>query len=128
MLVWRSLARMLRVEHMMDEIPEHQLRNSVLPMVGAAALAYQRLFNDEYRNANFGRLEVDLTQIANALADLLFLYTFDIDRTTIRKLTSEQVAEGYFLDSGRVMVFQNGAQSISRIGVHKEHLQEAIAK
>jgi hypothetical protein len=111
---------------MTEDADEHKLRNSVVPMAGAAALAYQRILGDDYRSANLNRIEIDLNDLANALAKLVTLYTFAADGSGLRKLSSEETAKAYFLNKGHTLYFKDGSKPTSRIAIHQSELKQAI--
>lgn len=67
-----------------------------------------------------------LDRYAQALSRLTTIYTVSADREYVRALVANEVQGGRFADGGRVLVFNDGRQSIGGLAVRRNELYAAI--
>jgi hypothetical protein len=105
---------------------ENLMRNQLLPVAAAAALAYQRLYARDPGASPANAVGQDLNAIADVLATMVDLYTFSPTGTNIRKLTADEVSGGSFENSARELTFRDGRQTIARLAVLAADFDRAL--
>jgi len=114
---------------MTDLPPEklHRLRNDVLALEAAAALAYDHLYIQSPADKTSGWASSDARNaLAHAISSLTLLYVPSVDKTAFRRLIHPNLKGGRFSDGGSVLRFDDGRPEISGICIQTSLLREVI--
>jgi hypothetical protein len=106
-----------------DREERHAVRNELMTLEAAAALAFERLFAGEPLTKNTPDAR---NRIAHALAALIPIYSFNEDRTAFYRLTYEDLRRGHFYEGGRELWYTNGKNPLTRIAARISDLSSAI--
>jgi hypothetical protein len=113
-------------EEELDELERqerHAVRNELMTLEAAAALAFERLFSGEPLSRNTPEAR---NRIAHALAALIPIYTFTQDRTAFYRLEYVDLRHGHFYEGGRELWYTNGKDPLERIAIRSSDLGGAI--
>jgi hypothetical protein len=112
----------------LDEVEReerHAVRNELMTLEAAAALAFERLFSGQPLTKNTPDAR---NRIAHALAVLMPVYTFNEERTEFYRLAYEDLRRGHFYEGGRELWYTDGRPILQRIAVRSSDLGTAIAR
>lgn len=116
---------------MTDLPPEKldELRNDVIPLGAAAALAYDHIYTrssiDETPTWRPGDAR---NAVAHAMASITPLYVAAASKVRFKRLTKDDLRSGAFQDAGAVLQFADGRPEISGLLVQSSRLEETIAQ
>ena len=102
-----------------DREQRHTIVNELVSMPMAAHRAHFELCREKGSDA-------DLNAMAEALADLLTVYTLSGDRTSVTPLSREIVRSGSFGGAGGTLRFSDGREELTDLAVKRSDLLEAI--
>lgn len=107
----------------------HELRNDVIPLEAAAALAYDHIYfrssTDETRT---WRPSDARNAVAHAMASITPLYVADESDGGFKRLTKDDLRSGVFQDAGAVLLFVDGRPEIVGLLVQSSRLEGIIAQ
>lgn len=106
----------------------HKLRNDVIALEAAAALAYDHIYNrnpiDETPTCHSGEAR---NAIAHAITSITPLYIVSPDRTEFKRVAIHDLRGGHFREAGAIMQFADGRQDLSGLCIQSSALSEIIA-
>jgi hypothetical protein len=115
---------------MEDLTPEklYALRNDVIALEAAAALAYDHLYNG-YANGETPTWDSTDARngIAHAMSSITPLYIVSPDKTVFKRLALHDLRGGIFREAGAVLQFSDGRPEISGLCVQSSAIAETIA-
>jgi ribosomal protein L17 len=107
----------------------HELRNDVIPLEAAAALAYDRIYiRSSIDETPTWKPSDARNAVAHAMASITPLYIATASNGGFRRLTKDDLRSGEFQDAGAVLQFSDGRPEISGLLVQSSRVAEAIAQ
>jgi hypothetical protein len=101
----------------------HALRNELMLLEVATALAFDRLFGREPLMKSTPQAR---DRIAHAMAALVSIYTFDEQKASIHELRYDDLRRGRFSEGGRQLLYSDGRKPLLRVAVRNADLGQAI--
>ena len=97
---------------------DQKAANDLIPLELAVQAVYARVYEAEHRKADPGQLN----EIAQAIAALVPVFTYDKDPTSVRRLSEQDLQKGLFREGGRIMIFPDGRAPVRTLAVSGEAL------